>query len=197
MKLIVGLGNPGGQYESTRHNIGFMVVDKLARELSSVTVPWMEDGQRKALVARAGDVILAKPLTFVNNSGLAVGALVRYYKLSPEEDLWVIHDDIDLHLGKIRIRQSGGTGGHHGIESIIANLKTDTFVRFRLGIGRGKEPPAEDREKNAHHRSVIAYVLSRFTRHEAGDLKNLVKHGSKAVQMALLDGLDKAQNRFH
>ncbi|MBI3343061.1 aminoacyl-tRNA hydrolase [Candidatus Gottesmanbacteria bacterium] len=196
MKLIIGLGNPGGQYESTRHNIGFMVVEKLGRELSATTVTWTEDNERKALVARAGDVILAKPLTFMNNSGLAVGGLIRYYKLSPE-DLWVIHDDIDLPLGKIRIRLSGGTGGHHGIESIIASLKTDSFVRFRLGIGRGREGYPDARDKNLHHRSVIQFVLSRFTRHEAGNFKHLVKHGAEAVRLALLQGTDKAQNQFH
>lgn len=182
MKLIVGLGNPGSQYESTRHNIGFMVVEKLARELSTNTISWDEDTVRKALVTRVGDVMLAKPTTFMNNSGLAVGALLRYYKCSPE-DLWVIHDDIDLPLGKIRIRTSGGTGGHHGIESIIKAIKTDSFVRFRLGIGRGK--------------NIVDFVLSRFHRSEAGQMKHLVKHATDAVRMALLDGLDKAQNRFH
>lgn len=196
MKLIVGLGNPGGQYESTRHNIGFMVVEKFARELSTTTVTWNQDKERKALVARAGDVILAKPLTYMNNSGLAVGALIRYYKLSPE-DLWVVHDDIDLPLGKIRIRLSGGTGGHNGIESIIAAVKTDTFVRFRLGIGRGRETPPAGRDKNLHHRSVIQFVLSRFNRHEAGGLKHLVKHGTEAIRIALLDGLDRAMQQFH
>ena len=184
MKLIVGLGNPGGQYESTRHNIGFMVVEKLARELATTPILWQEQKDTKSLATRIGDVILAKPLTFMNNSGVAVVALLHYYKLSPG-DLWIVHDDIDLPLGKIRIRESGGTGGHHGIESIVAALKTDAFVRFRLGIGRGKD------------RSIVQFVLSRFNQHEAGDLKNLVKHGVDAVQMAILDGLDKAQNRYH
>ncbi|KKW32069.1 MAG: Peptidyl-tRNA hydrolase [Candidatus Uhrbacteria bacterium GW2011_GWA2_53_10] len=184
MKLIVGLGNPGGQYESTRHNIGFMVVDKLSHELVSPSASWSEDKIHKAFVARAGDVILAKPLTFMNNSGLAVSALIRYYKLSPA-DLWVVHDDIDLPLGKIRIRENGGTGGHHGIESIIAAIKTDTFVRFRMGIGRGKD------------RSIVRFVLSHFSRNEAGELKHLVKHSTEAVRIALLEGLDRAQNRFH
>lgn len=196
MKLIVGLGNPGGQYESTRHNIGFMVVDKLARELATTGATWKEDRARKAWVAAAGDVILAKPLTYMNNSGIGVGALIRYYKISAD-DLWVVHDDIDLPLGKIRIRESGGTGGHHGIESIIAAVKTDKFVRFRLGIGRAKEAPADARERNLHHRSVIRYVLSRFTRSEAGSLKHLVKHGTEAVRMALLDGIDKTMMRFN
>lgn len=196
MKLVVGLGNPGGQYESTRHNIGFMVVEKLARELATTAVTWKEERAWKALVCRAGDVILAKPLTFMNNSGLAVGALIRYYKLFPV-DLWVIHDDIDLSIGKIRIREKGGTGGHHGIESIVSALKTDAFVRFRLGIGRGKEVVAGTQDKNLHHRAVIDFVLSRFRRSEAGQMKHLVKHATDAVRMALLEGLDKAQNRFH
>ncbi len=182
MKLIVGLGNPGREYESTRHNIGFMIVDKLAHELGGIDASWKEDSVRKAMVARVGDVILAKPLMFMNNSGLAVGALIRFYKLVPQ-DLWVVHDDIDLPLGKIRIREKGGTGGHHGVESIATVLKTDAFIRFRMGIGRGK--------------NIVDFVLSHFTRHEAGELKHLVKHGTEAVQTALLDGLDKAQNRFH
>ncbi|MBI4066543.1 aminoacyl-tRNA hydrolase, partial [Candidatus Gottesmanbacteria bacterium] len=182
--------------ESTRHNIGFMVVDKLSRELAPGPVSWQEDTDRKALVVRMGDVILAKPTTYVNNSGFAVGALIRYYKLAAE-DLWVVYDDLDLPLGKIRIRQSGGTGGHNGIESIIAHLKTDKFIRFRLGIGRGRETPAAERDKNLHHRSVIAFVLSRFGRGEAGQMKHLVKRGSEAVRVALLDGIDKAMNRFH
>lgn len=182
MKLIVGLGNPGGKYESTRHNIGFMVADKLARELLTGAVLWKEDSDRKSLVAKVGDVILAKPQTFMNNIGLAVAALIRYYKLKPE-DLWVLHDDIDLPLGKIRIREKGGTGGHHGIESIIAAIKTDAFVRFRLGIGKKK--------------NVVDFVLSRFNRHEAGSLKHLVKRGTEAVRIALMDGIDKAMNRFN
>lgn len=196
MKLIVGLGNPGREYESTRHNIGFMVVDKLAHELGGIDATWKEDAVRKALVARVGDVILAKPLTFMNNSGLSVGALIRFYKLAPQ-DLWVLHDDIDLPLGKIRIRENGGTGGHHGIESIVISLKTDTFVRFRMGIGRGKGGHSDTREKNLHHRSVIQFVLSRFRQDEAGSLKHLVKHGMEAVQMGLLEGIDKAMNRFN
>lgn len=196
MKLIVGLGNPGGQYEDTRHNIGFMVVEKLGRELSATPISWQENKDTKSLTTRIGDVMLAKPLTFMNNSGLAVGGLLRYYHLD-SGDLWVIHDDIDLPLGKIRIRQSGGTGGHHGIESIITAVKGDSFVRFRLGIGRGKEVVAGTQDKNLHHRAVIDFVLSRFRQSEAGSLKHLVKNGTDAVRTALIEGLDKAMMRFH
>ncbi len=196
MKLIVGLGNPGREYESTRHNIGFMVVDKLAHELGGIDATWKEDVTRKAMVARVGDVTLAKPLTFMNNSGLAVGALIRFYKLAPS-DLWIIHDDLDLPLGKIRIRENGSAGGHHGIESIITALKSDAFVRFRMGIGRGKAGPPDTRDKNLHHRSVIQFVLSRFRQDEAGSLKHLVKHGTEAVRIGLIEGVDKAMNRFN
>jgi len=184
MKLIVGLGNPGGEYESTRHNIGFMVVEKLAHELTMGTVTWKEDEKHKALLYKKGDIIFAKPLTFMNNSGIPVQSIMNFYKLSVS-DLWVVHDDIDLPLGKIRIRENGGTGGHHGIESIMHELKTDQFIRFRLGIGRGKD------------RSIVQFVLSHFSRHEAGELKHLVKHSTEAVRIALLEGLDRAQNRFH
>ncbi len=196
MKLIVGLGNPGGKYASTRHNIGFMVVDKLAHELTIGTVTWKEDEKHKALLYKKGDILFVKPLTFMNNSGIAVQSIMNFYKLSVS-DLWVVHDDIDLTMGKIRIREKGGTGGHHGIESIVTSLKTDVFVRFRLGIGRGKETIAGTKDKNLHHQAVIDFVLSRFRRSEAGQMKHLVKHATDAVRMALLDGLDKAQNRYH
>ena len=188
MKLIIGLGNPGGEYKDTRHNIGYMVVDKLEKELGAGTPPaWDRDEKKNVLTARIGEVLLVKPLTFMNKSGFAVAALVNFYKLTPA-DVWVIHDDIDLPLGKIKIREKGGSAGHHGIESIIEQLGTDVFVRFRLGIGRGEA--TEDR-------SVVAFVLSRFRQSEAGSLKHLVDHGTKAVQIAILKGLDVAMNRFN
>lgn len=195
MKLIVGLGNPGPEYQNTRHNIGFMVVDKLARELSPHVVLWQHETKHKALLLKLGDIVLVKPLTFMNNAGLSVGSITTFYKLTPE-DVWVIHDDIDLPLGKIRIRQKGGTAGHHGVESIMKVLKSDAFTRFRLGIGRAKEGAGQN-EKNLHHRSVISYVLSKFSQGEAGSLKHLVKHGVLAVRIALTEGIDKAMNRFN
>lgn len=196
MKLIVGLGNPGGQYESTRHNIGYMVVDKLAKELGETAPPWVIDAKRNVLTAKIGEVLLVKPQTFMNKSGFAVKALIDFYKLTPA-DVWVIHDDIDLPLGKIKIREKGSSAGHNGVESIIKELGTDTFVRFRLGIGRGKDAEGEQVNRNLHHRSVISFVLSRFRQNEAGDMKHLVKHGAEAVQTALLKGLDRAMNRFN
>lgn len=196
MKLIVGLGNPGAKYDGTRHNIGFAVVDRLSRELSDHEVSWEKSEKHKALICRIGDVLLVKPSTFVNESGLAVGSLVVFYKLTPD-DVWVIHDDIDLPLGKIRIRQQGGTAGHHGVESIMKTIKSDTFVRFRLGVGRGGESPGTTMHKNFDHRRVIQLVLSRFGRGEAGQMRHLMKHATDAVRTALLEGLDKAMNRFH
>lgn len=196
MKLIVGLGNPGGTYEHTRHNIGFMVVDRLSRELGEGAAAWETDTKKNVMTAKISDILLAKPLTFMNKSGFAVKALVDFYKLTPA-DVWVVHDDIDLPLGKIRIRGSGASGGHNGVDSILQQLKSDAFVRFRLGIGRGKESTGRQTDKNLHHRSVIAFVLSRFRQGEAGEFRKLVKHGSEAVRIALTQGIDKAMNRFN
>lgn len=185
MKLIVGLGNPGPEYRDTRHNIGFMVVEKLSKELGAGVPPaWQKDDKKNVLTARIGEVLLVKPQTFMNKSGFAVKALVNFYKLTPA-DVWVIHDDIDLSLGKIKIREKGGSAGHNGVTSIIEQLATDAFVRFRLGIGKGLD------------RSVISFVLSRFRQSEAGSFKHLIKHGTEAVQMAILKGIDKAMNRFN
>ena len=185
MKLIVGLGNPGQEYKDTRHNIGFMVADKLEKEFAKGIPPvWQKDEKKNVLTAKIGEVLLVKPQTFMNKSGFAVRALMDFYKLTPV-DVWVIHDDIDLPLGKIKIREKGSSAGHNGVESIIKELGTDAFVRFRLGIGKGVDRP------------VISFVLSRFRQSEAGSLKHLVKHGTEAVQMALLKGLDRAMNRFN
>lgn len=196
MKLIVGLGNPGSEYEKTRHNVGFMVADHLARELGTGPIVWDNSGKHKALITQIGDVVLVKPITFVNNSGLAVKSLVDFYKLAPT-DAWVIHDDIDLPIGKIRIREKGGSAGHNGVTSIMRELKSDQFVRFRLGIGRGMESTGRSQHKNLHHRAVIAFVLSKFGQGEGGAFKHLIKHGTEAVRIALTEGLDRAMNRFN
>jgi PTH1 family peptidyl-tRNA hydrolase len=196
MKLIVGLGNPGSQYDETRHNIGFMVVDKLARELTMTAVEWQKDAKNKALTAKAGDILLVKPLTFMNASGEAVKSLLSYYKLDVS-DVWVIHDDIDLPLGKIRIREKGASGGHNGVDSIIKSLGSDAFIRFRLGIGRGKDLPVKKLYDSQKRHNIISLVLSRFGQNEIGNMKHLIKHGVEAVRTALDKGLDKAMNRFN
>jgi len=195
MKLIVGLGNIGEEFKDTRHNIGFMVVEKLSKELGD-TAAWKEDKANNAFTSCVGGVVLAKPTTFMNKSGEAVKKLSEYYNIA-SEDIFVIHDDIDLPLGKLKIREQGASGGHNGIESIITNLQTDKFVRFRLGIGRGREDKTKHTDQNLRHRSVIQFVLSRFTDHEAGEMRKLVKNGVKAVRMALTEGMDKAMNRFN
>jgi peptidyl-tRNA hydrolase, PTH1 family len=195
MKLIIGLGNPGNQYEETRHNIGFMILDKLARELTKPATSWSRDAKHNAFVAKAGDVILVKPQTFMNASGASVKALVEYYHIDVS-DVWVIHDDIDLPLGKIRIREKGASGGHNGVDSIIRALGSDLFVRFRMGVGRGKDVAPGQHEEHKR-RNVVSFVLSRFGQSEAGHMKHLIKNGEEAVRTALIDGLDKAMNRFN
>jgi PTH1 family peptidyl-tRNA hydrolase len=147
MKMVVGLGNPGLQYERTRHNVGFHCVDKLASNLH-----WKWERQNRAMVASGmigtEKVILVKPITFMNNSGEAVSDLLRWYKLQPK-DLLVVCDDLDLPVGKIRLRASGSAGGHNGVDSIIHHLHTNQFPRLRIGIGR----PAHQRQQ------TINYVL--------------------------------------
>ncbi len=196
MKLIIGLGNPGDEYESTRHNIGFMVLDKLARDLTPGEPVWKKDEKRNVLTTKIGDILLVKPQTFMNNSGFAVKALLDFYKLAPS-DVWIVHDDMDLPLEKIKIREKGSSAGHNGVQSIIDQLKTDTFVRFRLGIGRRTDATGSIEDKNVHHQSVITFVLSHFRQSEAGALKHLIKHGAEAVQLALDSGIEKAMNRFN
>lgn len=147
MKMVVGLGNPGLQYEHTRHNVGFHCVDKLASNLH-----WKWERQNRAMVASGiigtEKVILVKPITFMNNSGEAVSDLLRWYKLQPA-DLLVVCDDLDLPVGKIRLRANGSAGGHNGVDSIIHHLHTNQFPRLRIGIGR----PAHQRQQ------TINYVL--------------------------------------
>jgi len=197
MKLIIGLGNPGREYKDTRHNIGFMVIDKIEKELAHGVPPsWQMDEKKNVLTVKIGDVMLAKPQTFMNKSGFAVKALMDYYKLTPA-DVWIIHDDMDLPLGKIKIRAKGSSAGHNGVQSIIDQLKTDAFVRFRLGIGKELDPTGQGDDKPMRHRNVISYVLSRFRESEAGTFKHLIKHGTDAVQMALTKGIDTAMNRFN
>ncbi len=208
MKIIVGLGNPGSEYQDTRHNIGFMTIDKLAKELTPESISWKEEPKFNAMTTKVGEVLLVKPITFMNNSGVAVSAIMHFYKLKPS-DVWVIHDDMDLPIGKIRIRQKGSSAGHRGVDSIISELKTDAFIRFRLGIGRGKLFSKGDRDteniekgnagkaQHQRHQWDISFVLSRFTQGEAGELKHLIKNGTEAVRIALTEGIDKAMLRFN
>src|SRR3989304_8522939 len=147
MKLIVGLGNPGEKYESTRHNLGFMVLDQFLKDSEPVNKSyWAKEEKLKSDVyifnyqpkeGKAEKVILAKPFTYMNNSGMAVSLIAKYYKIVTS-DIWIVHDELDLPLGMMKIRFGGGTAGHRGIESILLVFKTDKFWRFRMGIGNNK-----------------------------------------------------------
>ncbi len=183
--LIVGLGNPGREYRENRHNIGFMLIDRLAVRLNAR----MTRMQSKAIVAstRHGDakIILAKPQTFMNLSGQAVQGLVRFYKI-PLENLIVAHDDLDLPFETIRLRPGGGAGGQKGIKSTIQHLGTNDFSRLRLGIGRppGRMDPA-------------AYVLQDFAKGDEQFLSETLDRAANAVFAFIEEGIDKAMNRFN
>ncbi len=196
MNLIAGLGNPGEKYASTRHNIGFMVVDHVLKDLVAVDKTWELNKSINALFFKNGDLLFAKPQTFMNASGKAIKKLIDLYKI-PITQLWVIYDDIDLPLGKIRIRSGGGSAGHHGIESIIKEIGADNFIRFRLGVGKGKLEEKGGSNHNLHRHAVEKYVVSPFTTHEEGDVRKLIKHASKAVETALHKGIDVAMNEYN
>lgn len=197
MNLIVGLGNPGTKYASTRHNIGFMVIDHVLKDLVRVDKNWQSNKNIKADIFKNGDLIFVKPQTFMNGSGYAVKKLVDLYKIETGS-IWVIHDDIDFPLGKMRIRVGGGSAGHHGVESIMRELGgKDEFVRFRLGVGRGTTDRERHTDQNFKRHSVEKYVVSHFTTHEEGEVRKLIKHAAKSIETALHEGLDRAMNQFN
>lgn len=200
IKLIVGLGNLDKKFQSTRHNIGFMIVEKLAKELLPVEKSekgWIDEKKFSAQICKADQsLILAKPYTYMNRSGMAVLALVNFYKISPS-NIWVVHDDIDLPLGKIRIRRGGSSAGHNGVESIINTLHFSDFIRFRLGIGKGKLNIQHTADHNLSRRMIEKYVLSPFRQNEAGEVKKMIKRSVEALKIALQKDLEKAMNRFN
>ena len=187
MKLIVGLGNPGREYRETRHNVGFMVVDEIARRHG---IDWTSGPSQIAetLVAkRFGDepVMVAKPLTYMNNSGDAVAGLVRYFDVS-HDDLFVVVDEAALPFGRIRARARGSAGGHNGLKSIIERLGTTEFSRLRLGVGRGDG-----------RRDLADHVLARFERGEQADLETLITRAADAAEMFAAEGISKVMNAFN
>ncbi len=192
MKLIVGLGNPGLVYSHNRHNIGFMCLSRFAR-MHGIRFAHKKGQARVAEGEIAGtNVILARPQTMMNRSGLSVSRLVQRYKISPE-DLIIIHDDLDLPLGKIRIRKGGRSGGHKGIESIIEELGSTDFVRIRVGIGR-PDAMGAGRDKDAE---VVDHVLGDFEAGEnrvATEVKNIV---AEAISCLISEGLAAAMNRYN
>lgn len=206
MKLIVGLGNPGDKFKYTRHNIGFMVVEKLVKDKFSLLPSlkaWKKEEKFLSEVCKApaspagGDnYIIAKPQTYMNLAGLAVSKLANFYKVGPS-DILVVHDDIDLPVGKMRIRVGGASAGHHGIDSIIKNLGSSDFVRFRLGIGRGKLDKPHGEGHNLHRHEVEKFVVSPFRDNEGGEVKKLIKNAVTAIEIVLDKGLGAAMNRFN
>ncbi len=188
MKLIVGLGNPGPQYTGTRHNVGFGVIDELARRASA----GFESAPADALIARwrrpedgpGNDVLLVKPLTFMNLSGQAAGELARYFKIEVA-DLLVIVDEVHLPLGKLRARARGSAGGHNGLKSVIAHLG-DEFARLRVGVGRG-----------ADQRNLADHVLSMFEKDEAEEVARMTTRAADAAEMFIASGIGAVMNAFN
>lgn len=206
MKLIVGLGNPGEKYKDTRHNLGFMALEKFLKNCTSEKeTEWENDKKFKADIAeidwqsthtkKTTKLILAKPNTYMNNSGMAVSLLANYYKIAPE-DIWVLYDDIDLQPGFLRIRLGGASAGHRGVESILQDIGSDKFWRFRMGIGRpGHMKDGEyftDVKKD-----VDDYVLGSFSGQEWGKIRELIDRTTTAVETALEEDLETAMHKFN
>jgi PTH1 family peptidyl-tRNA hydrolase len=184
--LVVGLGNPGPQYAKTRHNIGFMVADLLAARLGTPFKVHKRSGA-EIVTGRLGNrsVVAAKPRTFMNESGRHIGPLAKFYSVSPA-DVIVIHDDLDIDFGKIRLKLGGGEGGHNGLRSAANALGTKDFQRVRIGIGRppGRKDPA-------------AFVLEQFTAAERAELATICELAADATELLVEAGLEPAQNQVH
>ncbi|MGO0058523.1 aminoacyl-tRNA hydrolase [Brevibacillus fluminis] len=185
MKVIIGLGNPGKKYEDTRHNVGFMAIDKISEQWG---IPVAQEKFR-ALVGEGrieGErVLLVKPLTYMNLSGESVAEIMKFYKLVPD-DILVIYDDLDLPVGQLRLREKGSAGGHNGIKSLIAHLGTQEFKRAKIGISR----PLPGR-------SVSDYVLSEFSKSEQPLIAEAVELSAKASVMWLKESFVKVMNHIH
>ena len=185
MKLVVGLGNPGRPYEGTRHNVGFATVDLLAKRHGAT---W-EAAPRgiEAFIARwrAQDVVLAKPLTFMNNSGSAVQALLQFYKIEAPDSL-VVFDEAQLETGRLRVRPDGSSGGHNGLKSVIASLGTEQVPRLRIGVGRGDG-----------RRDLAEHVLAKFEPEEREAIADAIERAADAAETFVTDGPAVAMNRYN
>lgn len=175
MKLLIGLGNPGDKYVGTRHNLGFNVVDELAKKMD--IGQWTMDNKFKSEIIQTPEIILVKPQTYMNKSGLAVKLLTTYYKL-PATNVIVVYDELDLPLGKIKIRLGGAAAGHHGVESIIEALDTDKFHRVRLGIGNLRTQSGERKGQTV---SAEKFVLSAFLHSEKPQVKHMIKQAIRSL----------------
>ena len=184
--LVVGLGNPGPNYAATRHNLGFMVADRLAERLGSTFKVHKRSGA-EIVTGRLGghSVVVAKPRCYMNESGRQVGPLAKFYSLPPA-DVVVVHDDLDLDFGRVRLKLGGGEGGHNGLRSVAAALASKDFQRVRIGIGRppGRKDPA-------------AFVLEKFSAAEQADVPTICEQAADATELLIELGLETAQNRVH
>jgi|MDTC01.3.fsa_nt_gb PTH1 family peptidyl-tRNA hydrolase len=192
-RAIVGLGNPGSKYEDTRHNVGFMIVDRLAEHLPPPVgaprgdVQFRNVRRLEADILKTEKVYLLKPTTFMNASGEAVAAAARFYRIDSSEML-VIYDDMDLALGKLRLRERGSAGGHNGMKSIVQHLGTDVFPRLKIGIGR-----REQRDQG----EVIGHVLGPFTQKERSLANRSLDAAIQAVGLVLSEGMAEAMTKFN
>ena len=184
--LVVGLGNPGPNYARTRHNLGFVVADLLAERMGSKFKVHKRSGA-EIITGRLGgaSVVLAKPRTYMNESGRQVAPLAKFYSVPPS-DIIVIHDELDLEFGRVRLKLGGGEGGHNGVRSVAAALGTKDFLRVRIGIGRpsGRKDPA-------------AFVLENFTTAERPEVGAICEQAADAAELLIELGLEPAQNRVH
>lgn len=184
--LVVGLGNPGPNYAKTRHNLGFVVADLLARRMGSAFKVHKRSGADIVTGRLAGtSIVLAKPRTYMNESGRQVAPLAKFYSVPPA-DIIVVHDEIDIEFGRIRLKLGGGEGGHNGVRSVATALGTKDFQRVRIGVGRppGRKDPA-------------AYVLENFTAAERAEVPTICEQAADATELLIELGLEPAQNRVH
>jgi PTH1 family peptidyl-tRNA hydrolase len=191
ISLIVGLGNPGPKYVGTRHNIGFEVIDQLSKRWA---IPLKEErrfqGDYGAGIAFAQHKVhLLKPLTFMNRSGQSIRAVLDWLKLPPAAVL-IVYDDMDLPVGKLRLRLSGSAGGHNGMKSAIAHLKTQDFCRLRIGIGAGRQSDERDQ-------AVVSHVLGNFSKAERQTMDDVVSVAAQALEKSLLDGVERAMSLYN
>lgn len=181
IRIIVGLGNPGRDYAETRHNVGFMVLDSLAQHFGS---EWKADKKFKGELAAGPGIILVKPQTYMNLSGECVGALMRYFKFTPEQ-VFAVYDDISFPVGTFKLKAGGSAGGHNGVKSLIAHLGTEKIPRLRVGIG----VPGQ--------KNMVGHVLGKFAPDERPLLEEALKQAEAAVLLAVKEGFQTAANRFN